>query len=127
MYECWPFFQTMLSNMDMLLAKTDLAVASRYAGLVKDAKLRNKVFSRIEKEWRLTQEMLFAITGHKELLQTNPLLARSLRNRLPYLDPLNHLQVELIKRHRGGSADERVKRGIHLCINGIAAGLRNTG
>jgi phosphoenolpyruvate carboxylase len=127
MVECWPFFQTMLSNMDMLLAKTDLAVASRYAGLVKDAKLRNKVFSRIEKEWRLTQEMLFAITGHKELLQTNPLLARSLRNRLPYLDPLNHLQVELIKRHRGGSADERVKRGIHLCINGIAAGLRNTG
>lgn len=127
MFECWPFFQTMLSNMDMLLSKTDLAVASRYAGLVKDVKLRNRIFSRIENEWRLTREMLTAVTEQKELLASNPLLARSLRNRLPYLDPLNYLQVELIKRHRGGNADERVKRGIHLCINGIAAGLRNTG
>jgi phosphoenolpyruvate carboxylase len=127
MVECWPFFQALLSNMDMLLAKTDLAVASRYAALVKNAKLRDKVFTRISDEWRLTRQMLFTVTGHAEFLQTNPLLARSLRNRLPYLDPLNHLQVELIKRHRAGSADERVKRGIHLCINGIAAGLRNTG
>ena len=127
MLDCWPFFQTLLSNMDMLLAKTDLAVASRYAGLVKNVKLRDKIFTRIEDEWLLTRQMLFAVTGHTDFLQTNPLLARSLRNRLPYLDPLNHLQVELIKRHRAGSTDERVKRGIHLCINGIAAGLRNTG
>jgi phosphoenolpyruvate carboxylase len=117
----------LVSNMDMLLAKTDLALGSRYAGLVKNAKLREKIFGRIEAEWHLTRQLLFTITGHHEFLQTNPLLARSLRNRLPYLDPLNHLQVELIKRHRAGSSDERVKRGIHLCINGIAAGLRNTG
>ncbi|HYM48502.1 MAG TPA: phosphoenolpyruvate carboxylase, partial [Burkholderiaceae bacterium] len=127
MFDRWPFFQALLSNMDMLLAKTDLAVASRYADMVKNAKLRNTVFARIEKEWQLTQQALFMITGHKEFLQTNPLLARSIRNRFAYLDPLNHLQVELIKRYRAGSTDERVKRGIHLTINGVAAGLRNTG
>jgi phosphoenolpyruvate carboxylase len=127
MVEHWPFFQALLSNMDMLLAKTDLAVASRYAGLVKNAKLRKTVFERIETEWQHTRHALFAITGQTEFLQSNPLLARSIRHRFPYIDPLNHLQVELIKRHRAGSSDERVKRGIHLCINGIAAGLRNTG
>lgn len=127
MYAHWPFFQALLSNMDMLLAKTDLAVASRYAGLVKSAKLRKTVFERIEGEWQHTRHALFAITGQTEFLQSNPLLARSIRNRFPYLDPLNHLQVELIKRHRAGGSDERIKRGIHLCINGIAAGLRNTG
>jgi phosphoenolpyruvate carboxylase len=127
MYQHWPFFQALLSNMDMLLAKTDLAVASRYAELVKNARLRKAVFARIGKEWQLTRHALFAITGATEFLHANPLLARSIRNRFPYLDPLNHLQVELIKRHRAGSSDERVKRGIHLSINGIAAGLRNTG
>jgi phosphoenolpyruvate carboxylase len=127
MYRHWPFFRTLLSNMDMLLAKTDLAVAARYAQLVGDAALRDALFQRISDEWQLTVAALFAITGQGEFLQNNPLLARSIRNRFPYLDPLNHLQVELISRYRAGSKDERVKRGIHLSINGIAAGLRNTG
>ncbi len=127
MFQHWPFFQTLLSNMDMLLAKTDLAVASRYADLVRNKKLRTQVFGRIREEWELTRDALFAITGRSEFLQANPTLARSIRNRFAYLDPLNHLQVELIKRYRAGSNDERVHRGIHLSINGVAAGLRNTG
>ena len=127
MFRGWPFFRTLLSNMDMVLAKTDLAIASRYAGLVADAGLRARVFSRIRAEWELSREMLFAINGAKALLADNPLLARSMRNRFPYLDPLNHLQIELLRRHRAGASDERVRRGIHLTINGIAAGLRNSG
>jgi phosphoenolpyruvate carboxylase len=128
----WPFFAALLSNMDMVLAKTDLAVASRYAGLVPDRKLRNSIFKRIAGEHELTCSTLSAITGNKERLTNNPLLARSIKNRFAYLAPLNHLQVELIKRHRsivatGKPVEERVQRGIHLSINGIAAGLRNTG
>lgn len=123
----WLFFRAMLSNMDMVLAKSDLAVASRYAALVKDARLRDVVYGRIREEWERTVDALQRITGHRGFLHDNPLLARSIRNRFAYLDPLNHLQVELLKRHRGGITDERVKRGIHLSINGIAAGLRNTG
>jgi len=128
----WPFCATLLSNMDMVLAKTDLAVASRYAGLVGDKKLRNTIFKRIVQEHDRAVACLTQITGEKERLAGNPLLARSIKNRFAYLDPLNHLQVELIKRHRAAAAegrelDERVRRGIHLSINGIAAGLRNTG
>ncbi|MFC5473855.1 phosphoenolpyruvate carboxylase [Paraherbaspirillum soli] len=132
MYKEWPFFATLLSNMDMVLSKTDLAVASRYAGLVTDRKLRNSIFKRIVDEHERTSSILSAITGSKDRLSGNPLLARSIKNRFAYLDPLNHLQVELIRRHRsitaaGRVTEERVKRGIHLSINGIAAGLRNTG
>ncbi len=132
MFRDWPFFSALLSNMDMVLSKTDLAVASRYAGLVADKKLRNAIFKRISNELELTAECLSAITGSKERLASNPTLARSIKNRFAYLDPLNHLQVELIKRHRswkeqGRDSDIRVHRGIHLSINGIAAGLRNTG
>ena len=127
MNKTWPFFATLLSNMDMVLAKTDLAVASRYAELVTDKKLRKLVFDRIVAEWERTSSVLAEITGNKQRLATNPLLARSITNRFPYLDPLNHLQVELIKRHRSGMDDQRLNRGIHLTINGIAAGLRNTG
>lgn len=132
MYKEWPFFSTLLSNMDMVLSKTDLAVASRYAGLVADKKLRNSIFKRISQEHELACECLALITGSKERLAGNPTLARSIKNRFAYLDPLNHLQVELIKRHRswkeqGRESDIRVHRGIHLSINGIAAGLRNTG
>jgi phosphoenolpyruvate carboxylase len=128
----WPFFTTLLSNMDMVLSKTDLAVASRYAQLVPDRKLRNSIFKRIVAEHERSTSCLTAITGAKERLASNPLLARSIKNRFAYLDPLNHLQVELIKRHRaaatdGRKLDERVRLGIHLSINGIAAGLRNTG
>jgi len=123
----WPFWRAVLSNMDMVLAKTDLAIASRYAELVPDGKLRTSVFPRIEEEWRRTERWLCAITGHAERLVENPTLARSIRNRFPYLDPLNHLQVELLRRHRVGAGDERVLRAIHLTINGLAAGLRNSG
>ncbi|HVK93183.1 MAG TPA: phosphoenolpyruvate carboxylase [Noviherbaspirillum sp.] len=132
MFKEWPFFATLLSNMDMVLSKTDLAVASRYAELVADKKLRSGIFKRIAEEHERTAACLTLVTGQRERLASNPLLARSIKNRFAYLDPLNHLQVELIKRHRASSADgrkldERVRRGIHLSINGIAAGLRNTG
>ncbi|MFC5430993.1 phosphoenolpyruvate carboxylase [Paraburkholderia denitrificans] len=127
MYKDWPFFSNLLSNMDMTLAKTDLAVASRYAQLVTDKKLRKHVFERIVAEWERTTRVLNEITGASGRLADNPLLARSIKNRFPYLDPLNHLQVELIKRYRAGDPSPRVRRGIHLTINGIAAGLRNTG
>ena len=127
MYKSWPFFSTLLSNMDMVLAKTDLAVASRYAQLVQDKKLRKHVFGRIVAEWERTTHALSEITGKTQRLADNPLLARSIKNRFPYLDPLNHLQVELLKRHRAGDTNARLRRGIHLTINGIAAGLRNTG
>jgi phosphoenolpyruvate carboxylase len=127
MLDEWPLFKTLLSNMDMVLAKTDMAVASRYSQLVGNAKLRKSVFSRIEKEYALTTDALNLLLESTERLANNPTLAKSIKNRLPYIDPLNHLQVELIKRFRAGETDERVKRGIHLSINGIAAGLRNTG
>ena len=127
MHKTWPFFANLLSNMDMVLAKTDIAVASRYAQLVTDKKLRKHVFGRIVAEWERTSNVLSEITGNTERLANNPLLARSIKNRFPYLDPLNHLQVELLKRHRAGDDNVRLGRGIHLTINGIAAGLRNTG
>ncbi|MBR0568733.1 phosphoenolpyruvate carboxylase [Azoarcus sp. L1K30] len=123
----WGFFSTLLSNMDMVLAKSDIAIASRYAGLVRDVKLRENIFARIRGEHEATITALLDITGQGALLDGNPLLKRSIRNRFPYLDPLNHVQVELLHRHREGSDDERIKRGIHLSINGIAAGLRNSG
>ncbi|MBC7456574.1 MAG: phosphoenolpyruvate carboxylase, partial [Massilia sp.] len=132
MFAEWPFFATLLSNMDMVLAKTDLAIASRYAELVSDVALRERIFKRISAEHGTTLRCLELITGAHERLAGNPLLARSIQHRFAYLDPLNHLQVELIVRHRAHAgapqaADERVHRGIHLSINGVAAGLRNTG
>jgi phosphoenolpyruvate carboxylase len=132
MFQHWPFFATLLSNMDMVLAKTDLAIASRYAELVTDKELRERIFKRITEEYHQTLDCLASITGTRDRLAGNPLLARSITNRFPYLDPLNHLQVELIKRRRAlgneeDRLDPRVNRGIHLSINGVAAGLRNTG
>jgi phosphoenolpyruvate carboxylase len=127
MHETWPFFRALLSNMDMLLAKSDINVASRYAELVEERTLRERIFSGIRDEWHRTVRWLLAITGQRELLETNPALARSLRNRSPYIDPLNHLQVELLRRYRAGETHERLKRAILLTINGIAAGLRNSG
>ena len=127
MLRSWPFFQSLLSNMDMVLAKTDLAIASRYAELVADAELRERIFSRIKAEWLLTRKHLLAILEHDDFLADNPMLKRSLQLRSPYMDPLNHLQVELLKRHRAGESDERMARAIHLSINGIASGLRNSG
>lgn len=127
MYREWPFFRTLLSNMDMVLAKSDLALGSRYAELVADRRLRKKIFGVIENEWHLTAEALHWITGEKLRLAANPGLARSIRHRFPYIDPLHHLQLELIRRYRSGKSGERIQRGIHLSINGISAALRNTG
>jgi len=127
MHRAWPFFRMLLSNMDMVLAKSDLAIASRYAELVEDAELRERIFGRIRDEWQLTRRHLLAIAGQSDFLAENPLLVRSIRNRFPYMDPLNHVQIELIRRHRGGSTDDRVKRGVLMSINGVAAGLRNSG
>ncbi|HTS23638.1 MAG TPA: phosphoenolpyruvate carboxylase [Casimicrobiaceae bacterium] len=127
MHARWPFFQSMLSNMSMVLAKTDFAIASRYADLVPDAAAREAIFQRLAAEYERSVRWLLAISGKSALLEDNPTLERSIRNRFPYLDPLNHLQVELLRRYRAGETDERTKRGIHLTINGLAAGLRNSG
>jgi phosphoenolpyruvate carboxylase len=127
MHEQWPFFRSVLSNMAMVLAKTDLAIASRYAELVPDAGVREPIFARIALEHERSLVAYYAATLRTELLADNPTLARSIRNRFPYLDPLNHVQVELLQRYRGGQTDERTKRAIHLTINGLAAGLRNSG
>ena len=123
----WPFFRALLSNMDMVMAKSDLALASRYAELVGNVRLRKRILGTIEAEWRLTSDALVQITGDKQRLANNAALQRSIRHRFPYIDPLHHLQVELIRRHRAGQIDDRQRRGIHISINGIAAGLRNTG
>jgi phosphoenolpyruvate carboxylase len=127
LYREWPFFRTLLSNMDMVLAKSSIAIASRYAELVPDANLRENIFGRIRSEWHASIEKLLEIMGQERLLQGNPLLERSIRNRFPYLDPLNHVQVELLKEHRAQNPDEGVLRGIQITINGISAGLRNSG
>ncbi|BBI98597.1 phosphoenolpyruvate carboxylase [Ferrigenium kumadai] len=127
MYKNWAFFRGLMSNMDMVLSKTDMGIASRYAELVEDVELRDRIFGAINSEWETTVEMLFAVTGNSTLLQDNPAFARSLLTRSPYIDPLNHLQVALLQRHRAGDNDELVKRAIHLTINGIATGLRNSG
>ncbi len=127
MFKDWSFFATLLSNMEMVLAKSDIGIASRYAQLVKDDSLRDRIFPCLEQEHANTIEVLKKITGQEEFLSDNPLLKRSIVNRFPYLSPLNHVQVELLKRYRHGDEDESVRRGIHLSINGIAAGLRNSG
>lgn len=134
MAEVWPFFRTLLSNMEQVLAKTDLGIARRYASLVPNRKLRERVFGHIEAEFELTVAMFQQITNHG-LLARDPLLGAALGERFAYIDPLNHLQVELLRRHRlahekpgkGGEEESRSQRAIHMTINGIAAGLRNSG
>ena len=123
----WPFFRTLLSNMDMVLAKADIAMLNRYATLVPDRALASRISATIREEWQRTTAALERITGERERLAENPALARSIRHRFPYIAPLNHLQVELLRRWRVGQQDEKTRRGILISINGIAAGLRNTG
>ena len=127
MWREWPFFRALLSNLDMLLAKADLSVAERSRELADGQRAADAIFARIRGEFDVTVKALFAINGAAAFLDSNPALARSIRNRFPYLDPLNHLQLELLKRHRAGDTEERVRNGIHLSINGLAAGLRNSG
>lgn len=127
MFATWPFFRTTLDNMAMVLAKSDMSIAARYAGLVEDQAAAAELFGRIQSEWRRTHDRLLEITGESRLLESNPKLENSIRLRLPYIEPLNHLQVELLRRFRGGEDSQKVKDGIHLTINAIATALRNSG
>ncbi|WP_420606944.1 phosphoenolpyruvate carboxylase [Novosphingopyxis sp.] len=123
----WPFFRAMLANMEQVLAKSDMALARRYAGLVEDRDFAETIFGRIESEWRRTHDGLLEAKGESYLLESNPSLLESIRLRLPYIEPLNQLQIELMKRHRAGEDDPRISEGIQLTINAIATALRNSG
>ncbi|HET6736030.1 phosphoenolpyruvate carboxylase [Mycobacterium sp.] len=127
LYRRWPFFATVLSNMAQVLSKSDLGLAARYSELVEDEALRRRVFDKIVAEHERTIRMHKLITGQDDLLADNPALARSVFNRFPYLEPLNHLQVELLRRYRSGDTDELVQRGILLTMSGLATALRNSG
>lgn len=123
----WPHFQTILGNMEMVLAKSDMHIAAAYADLVEDRKLAEALFAQIKDGWAQAHDNLLAVTGQNHLLEAHPALASSIRLRLPYIEPLNLLQIELMKRHRAGEADERIGEGIQLTINAIATALRNSG
>ena len=123
----WPFFRVLLSNIDMILSKTDLSIARHYAELAPDTARAKEIFALIEAEYGRALEALEAITGASERLADNPGLARSLKLRVPYITPLSYLQIELIRRWRSGKTDDDIRQGILMSINGVAAGLRNTG
>ncbi|WP_366559075.1 phosphoenolpyruvate carboxylase [Brevundimonas sp.] len=127
MAEVWPFFRTLVQNMEMVMAKSDMTVARRYATLVPDPALAARIYGEIRDEWQRTHDAVLAITGHDRLLGGQPELDRLIRLRMPYVEPLNHVQIELIRRRRAGDEDPRVREGILLAINGVAAGLRNSG
>jgi phosphoenolpyruvate carboxylase len=127
LWQSSPFFRTTVSNMEMVLAKSSLPIARRYSELVEDKALAEKVFARIEDEWHATVEAVLAVTGQSALLERQPRLMNSIRLRLPYIDALNHLQVDLLRRRRAGDESEETSRAIHMSINGVSAGLRNSG
>ncbi|HUH23401.1 MAG TPA: phosphoenolpyruvate carboxylase, partial [Brevundimonas sp.] len=127
MAAAWPFFRTVVQNMEMVMAKADMAIALRYSKLVPDAALAERIYGAIRAEWDLTRDAVLSITGHEDLLGGQPELDRLIRQRMPYVEPLNHVQIELIRRRRAGDDDPRVRNGILLAINGVAAGLRNSG
>ena len=127
LYETWPFFRTVLSNLAMVMSKSDMGLAARYAELVPDEELRRRVFGKIAEEHERTIRMYKAVTGNDTLFADNPGLERSVHNRFPYLEPLNHLQVELLRRYRAGDDSDQTRRGIQLTMNGLATALRNSG
>jgi phosphoenolpyruvate carboxylase len=127
MRETWPFVRTTLDNIEMVLAKSDMSISARYAELVEDEAARKHLFGRVRDEWNRTHDRLMEITGEAHLLERNPKLQNSIRLRLPYIEPLNHLQIELLRRFRSGETDQKVRDGIHLTINAIATALRNSG
>jgi phosphoenolpyruvate carboxylase len=127
MSEAWPFFRTTLDNMEMVLAKTDLQISRHYLQLVEDQGSGQKIFERVRAAWQQTHDCLLEITGQSRLLEHNPQLDASIRLRVPYIEPLNLLQVELIKRFRAGETDPRIQEGIQLSINAVATALRNSG
>ena len=127
----FPLFLDIIRNVKMALAKADFGIARLYASLVEDEALRTRVFTVLEAEFNLTTKMILAITQQKALLETNPVLERSIRLRNPYVDPMSLIQVELIRRKRtlppGAPEAAELNRAISATINGISAGLRNTG
>jgi phosphoenolpyruvate carboxylase len=127
MAQGWPFFAASLANMEQVIAKSDMGIAARYAGLVEDRALADAIFPRIESGWQQTHDGLLQVTGQSRLLEAHPALDASIRLRLPYIEPLNLLQIELIKRRRAGDEDARIGEGILLSINAIATALRNSG
>jgi phosphoenolpyruvate carboxylase len=131
MYDGWPFFRTLLDNLEMALMKADLGIGRQYADLVKNPRLRRRVFNGIEREFRRTRAAVLAITRTRELLSHNPALRESIRRRDPYIDPLSYIQIHLLRRYREGSVPSsersRLERALQMTINGIAAGMRNTG
>ena len=132
MYAGWPFFRALLDNAEMSLLKADLGIAALYSDLVPDRALAAAIFAAVEAEYARTREAILEITGHAELMDGDPVIQRSVQLRNPYVDPLNYLQVEMLRRLRAlpdpdGPEAERLREVIVLTINGIAAGLRNTG
>lgn len=127
MAESWPFLRATLANMEMVLAKSDMRIAAQYAALVEDRADADAIFARIREGWQMAHDGLLAATGQSRLLEKSPALDESIRLRLPYIEPLNLLQVELLKRHRAGEDDPRIAEGIQLSINAIATALRNSG
>ena len=123
----WPFFAALLDNMEMVLAKSDMGIAARYAGLASHIDGHDAIFMAIRDGWQRAHDGLLRITGQSRLLEKNPALEASIRLRLPYIEPLNLLQIELMKRHRAGETDPRIAEGIQLTINAIATALRNSG
>ena len=131
MYQRWPFFQTMLDNAQLTMCKADMSIARVYAALVEDEGIRERVLAVIAAEFRLTEKVILAVTGQGQMLENEPVLARSIKLRNPYVDPLNYLQVEMIKRRRATRLKKKDREGIRavleLTVNGIAGGLKNTG
>jgi len=127
MLEAWPFFRATVDNLEMVLSKSDMGIAALYSTLVEDRGLADKIFGHIRDTWMVTQESLLTVTEQTRLLERHPALDASIRLRLPYIEPLNLLQVEMLKRHRAGETDPRVREGIQLSINAIATALRNSG
>ncbi|HEV2273975.1 MAG TPA: phosphoenolpyruvate carboxylase [Acidobacteriaceae bacterium] len=123
----FPLFIDLVRNVEMALAKSDFGIARLYASLVRNKELRDRVFHKLEAEFNLTRRSILAITGQTALLETNPVLARSIRLRNPYVDPMSFIQVDLLRRKRAGDNSEAINRAISATINGISAGLRNTG
>ncbi|HEY4247764.1 MAG TPA: phosphoenolpyruvate carboxylase [Lacunisphaera sp.] len=131
MYQRWPFFQTMMANAQLTMCKADMSIATVYASLVTDETIRAKVLARILEEFRRTEKAVLVVTGQRVLLENEPVLARSIKLRNPYVDPLNYLQVEMLRRRRAGKLSRRDQEStravIELTVNGIAGGLKNTG
>jgi phosphoenolpyruvate carboxylase len=127
LFQTSPSFRTTIANMEMVLAKSSMPIARRYAELVEDRALVASITARIEQEWQATVDAVLAISGQKSLLDGSPRLKASIQSRLPYVDALNHLQVDLLRRRRAGDSSAEIHRGIHMSINGVSAGLRNSG